>query len=249
MFALVLQIPNENRTGFSIVHLYKRPRTENTACAKRVRPFAKIRTGESKSKLACILPGGRIFDEVKGTNNSGKAAETGPPEAFFQPNVIFSARKCAKIKNMSIFAVPKQRFWVGRTGQVLLPRPKRRGAGVVDRAALEMRCTGNCTGGSNPSVSPSRNFRNRICSSLFMVRLCKYRFKSKELKNFSNYFFIYSRLFYKIFTVSAHTSWLRTVPTRKTAAAQKKCKKYRRTDWHPAAESCLINRNGSEKIV
>ena len=148
MFALVLQIPNENRTGFSIVHLYKRPRTENTACAKRVRPFAKIRTGESKSKLACILPGGRIFDEVKGTNNSGKAAETGPPEAFFQPNVIFSARKCAKIKNMSIFAVPKQRFWVGRTGQVLLPRPKRRGAGVVDRAALEMR-----TGGSNPSLS------------------------------------------------------------------------------------------------
>ena len=153
MFALVLQIPNENRTGFSIVHLYKRPRTENTACAKRVRPFAKIRTGESKSKLACILPRGRIFDEVKGTNNSGKAAETGPPEAFFQPNVIFSARKCAKIKNMSIFAVPKQRFWVGRTGQVLLPRPKRRGAGVVDRAALEMRCTGNCTGGSNPSLS------------------------------------------------------------------------------------------------
>ena len=154
MFALVLQVPNENRTDFSIVLLYnKRPRTENTACAKRVRPFAKIRTGESKSKLACILPGGRIFDEVKGTNNSGKAAETGPPEAFFQPNVIFSARKCAKIKNMSIFAVPKQRFWVGRTGQVLLPRPKRRGAGVVDRAALEMRCTGNCTGGSNPSLS------------------------------------------------------------------------------------------------
>ena len=30
---------------------------------------------------------------------------------------------------------------------------ERRGAGVVDRAALEMRCTGNCTGGSNPSLS------------------------------------------------------------------------------------------------
>ena len=162
MFALVLQVPNENRTDFSIVHLYKRPRTENTACAKRVRPFAKIRTGESKSKLACILPGGRIFDEVKGTNNSGKAAETGPPEAFFQPNVIFSARKCAKIKNMSIFAVPKQRFWVGRTGQVLLPRPKRRGAGVVDRAALEMRCTGNCTGGSNPSLSATNAENQQI---------------------------------------------------------------------------------------
>ena len=24
---------------------------------------------------------------------------------------------------------------------------------MVDRAALEMRCTGNCTGGSNPSLS------------------------------------------------------------------------------------------------
>ena len=162
MFALVLQIPNENRTDFSIVLLYKRPRTENTACAKRVRPFAKIRTGESKSKLACILPGGRIFDEVKGTNNSGKAAETGPPEAFFQPNVIFSARKCAKIKNMPIFAVPKQRFWIGRTGQALLPRPKRRGAGVVDRAALEMRCTGNCTGGSNPSLSATNAENQQI---------------------------------------------------------------------------------------
>ena len=159
MFALVLQVPNENRTDFSIVLLYKRPRTENTACAKRVRPFAKIRTGESKSKLACILPRGRIFDEVKDTNNSGKAAETGPPEAFFQPNVIFSARKCAKIKNMPIFAVPKQRFWIGRTGQALLPRPKRRGAGVVDRAALEMRCTGNCTGGSNPSLSASETLQ------------------------------------------------------------------------------------------
>ena len=116
MFALVLQVLNENRTDFSIVLLYKRPRTENTACAKRVRPFAKIRTGESKSKLACILPGGRIFDEVKGTNNSGKAVKPRLPEAFFQPKVIFSARKCAKIKNMSIFAVPKQRFWVGRAG-------------------------------------------------------------------------------------------------------------------------------------
>lgn len=32
-------------------------------------------------------------------------------------------------------------------------RSSRRDAGVVDRAALEMRCTGNCTGGSNPSLS------------------------------------------------------------------------------------------------
>ena len=32
-----------------------------------------------------------------------------------------------------------------------------RDAGVVDRAALEMRCTGNCTGGSNPSLSAKTN--------------------------------------------------------------------------------------------
>lgn len=31
-----------------------------------------------------------------------------------------------------------------------------RDAGVVDRAALEMRCTGNCTGGSNPSLSAAK---------------------------------------------------------------------------------------------
>ena len=34
-----------------------------------------------------------------------------------------------------------------------LAKRTRKGAGVVDRAALEMRCTGNCTGGSNPSLS------------------------------------------------------------------------------------------------
>ena len=31
--------------------------------------------------------------------------------------------------------------------------------GVVDRAALEMRCTGNCTGGSNPSLSASETLQ------------------------------------------------------------------------------------------
>ena len=77
---------------------------------------AKIRISGSKNKPACTLPSGSIFDEVKGTNNSGKAVKPRLPEAFFQPKVIFSARKCAKIKNMSIFAVPKQRFWVGRAG-------------------------------------------------------------------------------------------------------------------------------------
>lgn len=46
---------------------------------------------------------------------------------------------------MPIFAVPKQIV----SGYESI----RRDAGVVDRAALEMRCTGNCTGGSNPSLS------------------------------------------------------------------------------------------------
>ena len=67
---------------------------------------------------------------------------------------------------MSIFAVPKRKF-LGRervSGEKEPRRSearqasssttlKRRDAGVVDRAALEMRCTGNCTGGSNPSLS------------------------------------------------------------------------------------------------
>ena len=34
-----------------------------------------------------------------------------------------------------------------------------RDAGVVDRAALEMLCTGNCTGGSNPSLSASETLQ------------------------------------------------------------------------------------------
>ena len=38
----------------------------------------------------------------------------------------------------------------------------RRDAGVVDRAALEMRCTGNCTGGSNPSLSAINAENQRI---------------------------------------------------------------------------------------
>ena len=41
-----------------------------------------------------------------------------------------------------------------------------RDAGVVDRAALEMRCTGNCTGGSNPSLS-ARAGKAAMKSQLF----------------------------------------------------------------------------------
>ena len=39
---------------------------------------------------------------------------------------------------------------------------ERRGAGVVDRAALEMRCTGNCTGGSNPSLSAKNKQSKKV---------------------------------------------------------------------------------------
>jgi hypothetical protein len=38
----------------------------------------------------------------------------------------------------------------------VLLRSTRKVARVVDRAALEMRCTGDCTGGSNPSLSARR---------------------------------------------------------------------------------------------
>ena len=45
---------------------------------------------------------------------------------------------------------PEERF--GRIENPLYFCTRRDGR-VVDRAALEMRCTGNCTGGSNPSLS------------------------------------------------------------------------------------------------
>lgn len=40
-------------------------------------------------------------------------------------------------------------------------------AGVVDRTALEMQRTGNCTGGSNPSLSAhcEKNFLNKCSRS------------------------------------------------------------------------------------
>ena len=44
----------------------------------------------------------------------------------------------------------------GANDDVTGERQSRRDAGVVDRAALEMRCTGNCTGGSNPSLSATK---------------------------------------------------------------------------------------------
>ncbi len=41
----------------------------------------------------------------------------------------------------------------------------RKDARVVEWAALEMRCTGNCTGGSNPSLSAK--LKHRACTMFF----------------------------------------------------------------------------------
>ena len=46
----------------------------------------------------------------------------------------------------------------------------RKDAGVVDRAALEMRCTGNCTGGSNPSLSANDKGKRLANKSLFLLK-------------------------------------------------------------------------------
>ena len=59
--------------------------------------------------------------------------------AFFLAKNIFFQKICLYLQSQT------ERFSVA--GNIW------RDAGVVDRAALEMRCTGNCTGGSNPSLS------------------------------------------------------------------------------------------------
>ena len=44
---------------------------------------------------------------------------------------------------------------------------------MVDRAALEMRCTGNCTGGSNPSLSAENRPTTDENQSSFFVCVCR----------------------------------------------------------------------------
>ena len=51
-----------------------------------------------------------------------------------------------------------------------------RDAGVVDRAALEMRCTGNCTGGSNPSLSAN----DRKVGWVANIRLQPFLFSGRD---------------------------------------------------------------------
>lgn len=68
--------------------------------------------------------------------------------AFFFDKNIFFQKICLYLQSQT------ERFSV--TGDIW------RDAGVVDRAALEMRCTGNCTGGSNPSLSATNAENQQI---------------------------------------------------------------------------------------
>ena len=60
---------------------------------------------------------------------------------------------------------------------------------MVDRAALEMRCTGNCTGGSNPSLSAKIRPTTDANQSFFLFyqglcaspRPCKTKITSRRL--------------------------------------------------------------------
>ena len=67
---------------------------------------------------------------------------------FWKPSIVFFVKTLACLKYLRTFAplltksTSEKKFW--------------RGGRVVDRAALEMRCTGNCTGGSHPSLSAER---------------------------------------------------------------------------------------------
>ena len=74
----------------------------------------------------------------KDSENHAGCEKNGVNAFFFDKNIFFQ-KICLYLQS------PTERFSV--TGDIW------RDAGVVDRAALEMRCTGNCTGGSNPSLS------------------------------------------------------------------------------------------------
>ena len=74
----------------------------------------------------------------KDSENRAGCEKNGANAFFFDKNIFFQ-KICLYLQSQT------ERFSV--TGDIW------RDAGVVDRAALEMRCTGNCTGGSNPSLS------------------------------------------------------------------------------------------------
>ena len=82
---------------------------------------------------------------------SGKERKTEPSEEKNQKNRKFPAKNSSFRKICLYLQSQNESFGEGKAEKQ--PRNTRRDAGVVDRAALEMRCTGNCTGGSNPSLS------------------------------------------------------------------------------------------------
>lgn len=82
---------------------------------------------------------------------SGKERKTEPSEEKNQKNRKFPAKNSSFRKICLYLQSQNESFGEGKAEKQ--PRNTRRDARVVDRAALEMRCTGNCTGGSNPSLS------------------------------------------------------------------------------------------------
>lgn len=82
---------------------------------------------------------------------SGKERKTELSEEKNQKNRKFPAKNSSFRKICLYLQSQNESFGEGKAEKQ--PRNTRRDAGVVDRAALEMRCTGNCTGGSNPSLS------------------------------------------------------------------------------------------------
>lgn len=84
-----------------------------------------------------------------------KSANRWARNVFFSTDCDFFRMKMCGNKKYVYICSPKTKVLVpgGRGRESFSRDRKRRDAGVVDRAALEMRCTGNCTGGSNPSLS------------------------------------------------------------------------------------------------
>ena len=83
-----------------------------------------------------------------------KSANRRVRDVFFSTDCDFFRMKMCGNKKYVYICSPKTKVLVPGGGkESSFHDRKRRDAGVVDRAALEMRCTGNCTGGSNPSLS------------------------------------------------------------------------------------------------
>ena len=91
---------------------------------------------------------------------SGKERKTELSEEKNQKNRKFPAKNSSFRKICLYLQSQNESFGEGKAEKQ--PRNTRRDAGVVDRAALEMRCTGNCTGGSNPSLSATNAENQQI---------------------------------------------------------------------------------------